>query len=95
MSVYFVVQAKIRDEAEYGRYLEVIDDVFSRYKGEYLAVDDAPVVLEGTWDYSRVVIIRFDTRDEFDEWYYSRDYQEILKYRLNGANCDTLLINGL
>ena len=52
MSVYFIVQAKILDETEYGKYLEVIDEVFAKYKGEYLAVDDHPNILEGTWDYT-------------------------------------------
>jgi uncharacterized protein (DUF1330 family) len=95
MSVYFIVQAKILDEAEYGKYLEVIDDVFSKYNGEYLAVEDHPFILEGSWDYSRIVVIRFDNRADFDAWYYSDDYQGIIKHRLDGADCDTLLINGI
>ena len=31
---------------EYGKYLEVIDDVFSKYNGEYLAVEDTPSCLK-------------------------------------------------
>ena len=52
-------------------------------------------MLEGKWDYSRIVVIRFDNRADFDAWYYSDDYLGIIKHRLDGADCDTLLINGI
>ncbi len=30
----------------------------------------------------------------FNNWYDSEDYKEILKFRLNAAKCDTILIKG-
>jgi len=57
-------------------------------------VDPEPQVLEGTWDYGRAVVIRFSTKDAFERWYYSEEYQEILYHRLKGADCDTILVQG-
>jgi uncharacterized protein (DUF1330 family) len=95
MSYYFIAQIKINDSKEYQEYLNGCDEVFSRYKGKYLAVDGNPQVLEGDWPYSRAIIVNFQTEEDFMEWYYSPGYQELLKYRLRAAHCDTLLVKGL
>jgi len=92
MSHYFIANIRMKDEKVYARYMEKINDVFNRYKGEFLAGDDQPVILEGKWNYTRTVLLRFPSKADFDDWYYSPEYQEILKYRLAGAECDTILI---
>jgi uncharacterized protein (DUF1330 family) len=92
---YFVAQIKINDPVEYENYLEKFDDIFSRYKGEYLAIDESPVLLEGLWDYTKSVLVKFNSKHDFEDWYYSAEYQNILKHRLNSSKCDTILIEGL
>jgi uncharacterized protein (DUF1330 family) len=95
MKYYFVAQIKIHDHDEYEKYLENFDDIFSRFKGEYLAIDESPALLEGEWDYTKSVLVKFDSKKDFEDWYYSKDYQNILKYRLKAAKCDTILIEGV
>jgi uncharacterized protein (DUF1330 family) len=92
MSYYFIANIKINDEEEYDEYLSKVDDVFKNFNGEYIAVDDAPVVLEGNWEYTRIVLVKFRSKQEFKNWYYSSEYQEILKHRLTAARCDTILV---
>ncbi len=94
MSVYFIAHIKVHDEQEYQKYLKGCDEVFSRYLGEYLAVDDHPELLEGSWDYSKAVMIRFPSKEDFYSWYHSVEYQELLQHRLKGAICDTILVDG-
>jgi len=91
MSVYFIANIKINNEDEYKKYLESVNVVFNKFNGKYLTVDSDPVVLEGKWDYSRVVLIEFPDRESLNEWYYSDEYQDILKYRLSAADCDTIV----
>jgi uncharacterized protein (DUF1330 family) len=95
MSYYFLAQIKINDEDGYQKYIAGSREVFSKYNGEYLAVDNNPKITEGYWDYTRVVLIKFETEADFNEWYHSADYQEILIHRLNAADCDSLLIKGI
>lgn len=95
MSYYFIASIKINNPADYEKYLDSVDEIFSKYKGEYLAVDSNPVVLEGNWDYTKSVVIKFMSKQDFHDWYYSEDYQRILKYRLDSATCDTILVEGL
>ena len=92
---YFVAQIKIYNSDEYENYLDKFDDIFSRYKGEYLAIDESPILLEGNWDYTKSVLVKFNSKKDFEEWYYSEEYQKILKHRLNAAKCDTILIEGV
>ena len=94
MSFYFMAGISIKDGDEYKHYLEQVDGVFERYRGRYLAVDDHPEVLEGKWESERAVLISFETREDFDAWYRSKEYQEILKYRLRAAECNTILFEG-
>jgi uncharacterized protein (DUF1330 family) len=95
MPYYFSAQIRIENQEEYDKYLENFDDIFSRYRGEYLAIDESPTLLEGEWAYTKSVLIKFNSRHDFESWYYSRDYQEILKYRLHSAKCDSILIEGI
>lgn len=94
MAYYFSAQISIHDPDEYERYLETFDAIFSRHRGKILAVDESPTVLEGEWKYTKSVLIRFDSRSDFEDWYFSKDYQQIIKYRLNAAKCDSILIEG-
>jgi uncharacterized protein (DUF1330 family) len=92
---YFSAQIRINDYTEYEKYLENFDEIFSRYKGEYLAIDESPVILEGKWNYTKTVLVKFNSKPDFEEWYYSEEYQSILRHRLKAADCDTLLIGGV
>jgi len=95
MKHYFVAQIKIHNPEEYEKYLAKFDDIFSKYKGEYLAIDESPTLLEGKWDYTKSVLVKFNSKRDFEDWYYSTDYQKILKHRLNSSKCDTILLEGL
>jgi uncharacterized protein (DUF1330 family) len=94
MSYYFMASINIRDAEEYQKYIDRAGEVFARYRGTYLAVDDSPLLLEGKWDSDRAVLIRFDSKKEFEQWYHSKEYQEILKYRLKASRSNTILIRG-
>ena len=94
MAYYFIANIKIHDEREYQNYLDGVDEVFSRYNGTYLALDKQPEILEGEWEYDRTALIRFKSKEDFLDWYRSEDYQEILKFRLKAAHCDTILVKG-
>jgi len=92
MSAYFIANIKIHDENEYKKYLAHVDAVFSKFNGKYLTVDGNPEVVEGKWDYSRLVLIEFPNKKSLHEWYNSAEYQEILKYRLFAADCDSIVV---
>lgn len=93
-AAYFVADIRIRDEARYARYLEKVDEVASRFEGEYLAVDPDAETLEGEREHGRLVIIRFPDQAALRRWYDSPEYQAILPLRLAAADCDSVLVRG-
>ena len=94
MKVYFVVCAKMKDTVEYKKYLEKCDEVFAKYNGRYLAVDENFKVIEGKNDSSRIILIEFESESDFNEWYNSKEYQGIVGYRLDGSDCNSVLVHG-
>jgi len=92
MSTFFIANVKIKNNANYLKYLEKVDAVFSKFNGKYLTVNKNLKILEGQWDYSLFVLIEFPDKCSFKNWYYSNEYQEILKLRLSGADCNTIIV---
>ena len=93
MSVYVIAQISITDRAAYNRYQAGFLDVFRRFKGELLAADENPSVVEGEWNREKVVLMKFPDRESFEEWAYSPAYQEIAKDRQAGSEGVFLLVN--
>ena len=91
MSVYFIANIRIHDQSEYDKYLEKVDSVFNKFGGKYLTVDKNPEGIEGEWNYSRLVLIEFSDKKSLKKWYNSDEYQEILKFRLSSADCDSII----
>lgn len=81
MRAYILAQINIHDRKEYELYLDGFDEIFARYHGMVLAVDEKPVVLEGEWPYRRTVLMSFRNEEDARNWYHSPEYQEIAKHR--------------
>lgn len=95
MSAYLIAQLQIDDRDEYGKYEAGFMDVFSKYDGEILGLDEAPETLEGDWPYTRTVLIRFSSAEEAKRWYESPEYRSIAQHRFNGASANIILMQGL
>ena len=94
MSNYFIAYIKIHNPEDYERYLEGFDDVFEKYKGKVIVVDDSPMVLEGEWPYTRAVVIRFPNEEELKNWYESPQYQSLAKHRWQASEADIIVVKG-
>ncbi len=95
MTVYVVAQLTIFDRESYGRYEATFMDVFQKYQGTLLAVDEAPRIEEGDWAGTRVVIASFPDAAAFDAWFQSPEYVDLAKHRKAGSKGPILLVQGL
>ena len=95
MGVYVVAQIRIHDREAYARYESGFMEVFAQYGGEMLAVDEAPVTLEGQWDHTRTVLIRFASSADARAWYDSDAYQDLVRHRWDGSAADIAIVAGL
>lgn len=94
MSSYFIAYIEINDSEKYESYLEGFDDVFEKYNGTVIVVDDSPTVLEGKWPYTRAVLIRFQSEDELRRWYESQEYQSLARHRWQASGADIIVVKG-
>lgn len=94
MSSYFVALINIFDPEEYDRYLAGFDEVFERYEGTVITVEDSPRVLEGEWPAERTVIIRFPGEEQLLAWYESPEYQRLAKHRKDASECRIAVVSG-
>jgi uncharacterized protein (DUF1330 family) len=47
---------------EYAKYADQFEQVFSRFDGKLLSVDEEPLVLAGEWEATRSVVIEFPSK---------------------------------
>lgn len=94
MTVYVLAQLSMKDRSSYDRYQARFMEVFQRHRGRLLVADEAPAVLEGTWDRDKVVLMSFPDEPAFREWAESPGYLEIAKDRKRGADSVVLLLKG-
>ena len=94
MAVFCVAQITIAERTAYDRYSAAFMEVFSRFKGTVLAVDESPGVIEGDWTATRLVLISFPDEAAFRDWFDSPAYQEIAQHRHAGSTATILLAKG-
>jgi len=95
MPVYVVAELTITDRAEYARYEAGFMPIWQQYRGELLAVDEQPTVLEGEWRHTRTVLLRFPDAAEAERWYRSPEYQALAQHRWQASHANVALLSGL
>jgi uncharacterized protein (DUF1330 family) len=93
MSVYIINNMTIHDRAAYEEYVRGFMPVFAQFRGEILAVTDAPRPLEGEWPFDRTVLLRFPDRAEAQRWIESPAYQAIVQHRYRGTRSNVVILD--
>ena len=94
MSVYVVARIDIHDRERYAQYEAGFMDLFEQSGGRMLAVEEAPEVIEGSWDTTRTVLIEFDDAEQMKAWYHSDGYQALVQHRFAASTGDIALLSG-
>lgn len=95
MSVYAIALINIQDRDTYREYESGFMEIFSRYGGRLLAVDESPEVKEGSWRYTRTVLLEFDSNEALDAWYHSEEYQQLARHRFRASTASLAVIRSL
>jgi uncharacterized protein (DUF1330 family) len=94
MTVYIIAQLKFTQRELYNRYQSRFADVFRKFKGKVLVADEYPVVMEGSWERDKVVILEFPNDAAAQEFHNSPEYQAIAVDRKAGADAVVLAVRG-
>lgn len=94
MFVYVIAQVQVTDPEQYGKYLAKAGASVGKYKAELIAADGNTQCIEGSLDFERTVIMRFDSEEQFRAWYGSPEYQAAKKERENAVVGRITLVQG-
>ena len=95
MSVYMITRMTIHDRAEYDKYEERFMEIFDKFEGKLLSVDEEPQVIAGEWNATRSVLIEFPDKPKLFAWLLSPEYKEIGKHRDAGATAESMIVKSL
>ncbi len=95
MTVYAIATLTIHDPERYAVYGAGFMEVFSRYEGQLLSVEEAPVVLEGAWPHTRTVLIAFPNPEALDAWWHSPEYRALAEQRHAASVGNIVMVRGL
>jgi uncharacterized protein (DUF1330 family) len=94
LTVYIVSRLTIHDRSKYDKYESGFAEIFEKYDGKMLSIDEDPLVLAGEWEATRSVIIEFPSKKSALTWLMSDEYQKISKTRDAGSTVSSILVKG-
>lgn len=94
MPVYIIARFNIHDRASYDKYDEAFMDVFEKFDGKLLSVDEEPLAMAGDWNFTRSVLMEFPSQDAMMAWATSPEYLAIAKYREEGSTGEAIMVKG-
>lgn len=86
---YFVTNYSVTDPDGYADYPKLVGATQEGLCRRLVA--GRGEVIEGS-PRDRTVVLEFESRDDFEEWYYSEEYQTILPLRLDNSEGWAILI---
>jgi len=92
MTVYILSRLTIHDRVEYQKYENQFEEVFSKFDGKLLSIDEDPLVLAGDWEATRSVLLEFPSKQSAFSWMQSEEYQAISKHRNAGSSLSSILV---
>ena len=94
MTLYAISQTTITDPQKMQEYLDRVGPTIPEGV-KLLASDETPRVIEGKDLAPRTVLLEFPSRDVFENWYHSPEYQELANLRMSAAPGTFILIEGV
>jgi uncharacterized protein (DUF1330 family) len=92
---FFIAQVLVHDPEVYevyanGPHLEI----WEKFSGQLVVIDEDAEIKEGSWPYTRTVIIEFPTKELARACYDSDEYQAIVGFRHKSATSNAVIVSG-
>jgi uncharacterized protein (DUF1330 family) len=94
MSVYMLVEAKVRDGKVYAAYVDQVAATVKQYGGRYLVRGGNVTPLAGGWNPERIISMEFPSAERIREWLASPEYQRLAPLCQAGAETRAVVLEG-
>ena len=95
MPAYVIAQINLKSKDGYKEYVDKVPKTIKSFGGEYLVRAGEFKSLEGKWDFTRNVIIKFPSYEKALKWYNSEEYNQIKNLRLENSEGNLIIIKGV
>ncbi len=93
---YIFAELEITNEKMfYDDYMPRVRPVLDKWQAKFLIATDAPLVIEGDRKVQRIVFIEFESPQKASDFYYSKDYQDVIGWRFDSAKAHLYLMDGV
>ena len=94
MAGYVIAQINLKNKEGYKEYVAKVPAIIKNFGGEYLVKAGEFKSIEGKWDFTRNVVIKFPSYEKALEWYNSDEYNQIKNLRLENTESNIIIIKG-
>jgi uncharacterized protein (DUF1330 family) len=92
---FVIVQISINDRGGYEQYgLAGHQEIFDTFSAKLVGVDEDVEVVEGSWPFTRTVILEFPSKELAQAWYDSDEYQAVVGLRHGSATSNLVIVSG-
>lgn len=92
---YYVAEFQVTDPESIKPYSAQVESTFKPYSGRYVVRGGILDVKEGFGAQGRLVMIKFDSLTQAQDWYNSPAYQAIIPIRHRSGNTRAYIVEGL
>ena len=92
---YYVAEFQVTDPESIKPYSAQVESTFKPYSGRYVVRGGVLDVKEGFGAQGRLVMIKFDSLTQAQDWYNSPAYQAIIPIRHRSGNTRGYIVEGL
>ncbi len=95
MAAFVIVDSEIKNLDGMQEYIEKVGATLQPHGGQPIIAGTNIEAIEGAWNPSRIVVVRFPNMESAKAWYNSPAYQEILPLRTANTDDKLILVEGL
>ena len=95
MSVYMIIEIKVKDAGMYAEYVENVRAIVEKHGGRYLVRGGAVTPLSGDWNPERMIVIEFEASEQVRRCFGSPEYLELAPVRERSAASRAIVVDGV
>ena len=95
MATYLIININIPDKNDrglYDEYIARVRPVVESHGGQYIVRSDQVAPFAGTWQPDRVIVIRFDDREQLDKCFSSPEYLAVKTLRESSVETTAFIV---
>jgi len=92
--VYVIAEVGIEDADMYAEYARKAPAIVKKYGGKYLVRGGNVNPMAGGWDPQRLIVIKFESKEQLKKCFGSKEYLAIMPLRENSTTSRAVIAEG-